>query len=315
MPPVLNLEDAILSTKTLVPRPKLARAGPTSRTRQLTPRSGTSRSLFSPPSTPAHSPPQAFSDENVVEEKQEEEEESRSAQGENRARTGTFISEEGSILTLDENFYDTIRSPPLENMPGVRESTSERRLYLFGYALPHWWTSRPSRRQVSSFIVKYAPCFWCNKSSRLAMTSRSIALRLILLCAIFGLVQAASASYLLVVLFSGKIVNRYSDYVYQDDGGDSFLNLWNVNAWIIFAGLVGTFIFFVMIFTRKAIAEVNFGCSLRFMWFMLWAIPLEIYAVVGMFDITRVSEVRRKLSSECCEWFDEAQIMLSVFSC
>lgn len=298
MPPILNLEDA----KTLAPFPKLSRTSPSTRTRQLTPRSGTSRGTFSPSSTPAHSPPQTASDGNHVEEKLEEDEESRSAQGENRPGLGGTFSEEGSFVTLDENF-DTIRCNPLENKPDARESVSERRLSLFGFALPYWWTSRPSKRQVSSFIVKYAPCFWCTKPSGLTMTSRSIVLRLILLCAIFGLVQAASASFLLVVLLSNTLVNRDAQYVYQVGSGVSHLNLWNVNASVCLSGLSGTFIFFVMILTRRGIAEINFSWSLRFTWFMLWMIPLEIYFTVCMFDYHRVSNVRRNLSMERCEWF------------
>ena len=70
-----------------------------------------------------------------------------------------------------------------------------------------------------------------------------------LVCAIFGLIQAASASYLLLVLLSDKIVNCNADYVYQEGDGDNAINLWDDNAAILFARLVGTAIFFVMIFT------------------------------------------------------------------
>ena len=301
MPPILNLEDALPSSQTLVPRPQLVRAS--TRTRQLTPRlarqltpsSDTSRSTFSPPFTPAHSPPQAILDEIIVEEKQEEgKEQSLSSEEGNHPRPRTF-SEEGSIVTLDENCFETVPSPSLENKPDASDTTSERRLYLMGFALPHWWTSRPSKIQVSSFIVKCAPCFWCTKPSGLAMTSRSIVLRLIVLCAIFGLIQTASASYLLVVALSDKIVNRHAEHVEQEGAGDYTLSLWSNNTAILFAGIVGTVIFFVMLFTWRAIAEVDFSCSLRFMWFMLWAVPVEIYATVSMFDlIIQVNEVRGK---------------------
>jgi hypothetical protein len=126
------------------------------------------------------------------------------------------------------------------------------------------------------------------------------------------LAQVASASYLLIVLLSKKIVNRDAQYVYRNGG--KAINLWDINAMVLFAGLIGLFVALVMIFSRRAIAEVNCGGSLRFMWLLFWLIPLEIYVTVNLFDYFRVSEVRRILSNNLCEWLNEAQTILYASS-
>jgi hypothetical protein len=145
------------------------------------------------------------------------------------------------------------------------------------------------------------------------MTSRDIVLRLCSLCAVCGLAQVASASYLLIVLLSKNIVNRDAKDV-DRNGGNASINLWNINTTVLFSGVIGLFVVLVMIFSRRAIAEVNFGGSLRFMWFLFWLIPLEIYVSINLFDYYRVSEVRKIQSKNLCEWLNEAQTVLYASS-
>jgi hypothetical protein len=240
------------------------------------------------PSTPFHVSTQSVPEEKEIEfsldeEKREEhvDQESRSEQEEyeNRRRLRTYS--EGSLMTIDD---DEIASPSaFENKPtdDIRE-TSENVRYLFGYALPRF----RSRNEISSYIVKCAPCFWCNSQRHLNMTSRSIALRLQFLDAFFGLIQAASASHLAVVLTSEKIVDRNAQHV--DQGSDLAINapnLWSINGNVMLAGLLGTAIFILMIFSRRVIREVDLVGSLRSMWFMLWIVPLEVYVTIGMFGM------------------------------
>jgi hypothetical protein len=294
MGPGLNLDDAKLSPDNQVLHPNFLHANRPIRSRQSTPpRSGSSRNAFSPSSTPAHSPPQAVSEDEEKKEEDEEkkEEDEESAQEESRPRLPAF-SEDGSLMSLDDTF-ETHRYPPVENKPDddLRATFSYRRQHLFGFALPRWWTSRPSKREISSWIVKHAPCFWCTRASGLTMTSRDIVLRLFSLCAVCGLAQVASASYILIVLLSTTIVNRDAQNVV---GNVSVINLWDINYMVLCSGVIGLLVALVMIFSRRAIAEVHVGGSLRFMWFLLWLIPLEIFVTVNLFDYHRVSEVKRE---------------------
>lgn len=281
MSPGLNLEDAPTSPER-APRPTLTRAGALRHilTQEMAPRSEARRVVFQPSPLSTQAVPEdeelKFS---LSEAKQEEhvDEESRSAQEEyeTRRRLRTFSG--GSLVTVDDD--DTITNP---NTPTDAQETSESIHYLFGCALPRF----PSGNEMASVIVKYAPCFWCRRERHLSMTSRSISLRLILLNATFGLIQAASASYLIVVLFSNKLVDRNAENV--DNGTDYTINtpnFWSINGNVILAGFFGTIVFFLMICSRRVIRDVNLVGSLRFMWCMLWIVPLEIYVTISMFGM------------------------------
>lgn len=264
-------------------------------TRHLSPRSEARRVVFRP-STTSHAPTESVPEDKEVEfsldeEKREEhaDEESRSAQGEyeNRRRFRTYS--EGSLMTIDDD--ENLSPCAFENKPtnDTRETCESSRT-LFGYALPHF----PSRNEISSYVVKCAPCFWWKSERHLNMTARSIALRLQFLDAFSGLVQAASASFLAVALTSEKIVDRNAPHV--DSGSDPAIyapNMWSINGNVMLAGLFGTTIFFLMIFSRRVIREVNLVGSLRSMWCMLWIVPLEVYVTICMFGM------RIQLCTDC----------------
>lgn len=280
MSPGLNLEDAPNSPER-APRPTLTRAGALRLTRQLSPPSEARRVMFLPsPTSPRSVPEHEEAEFSPSETKQEVhvDEESPSAQDEYETRRRLRTYSGGSLVTVEDD--DTTTTPTFEN--AVSQETSESTHYLFGYALPRF----PSGNEIASFIVKHAPCFWCRRERHLSLTSRSISLRLIFLNAIFGLVQAASASYLLVVLFSNKLVNRNAEHV--DNGTDYTSvspNLWSINGSVMLAGFLGTIAFFLMICSRPAIRDVNLVGSVRFMWCMMWLVPLEIYVTISMFGM------------------------------
>jgi hypothetical protein len=282
MPPGLNLEDAPTSPER-APRPTLTRAGALRLTRQLSPPFEARRVMFLPsPTSPRSVPEDEEAEFSPSETKQEEhvDEESPSAQDEYETRRRLRTYSGGSLVTVEDD--DTTTTPTFGNAPTDTQETSESTHYLFGYALPRF----PSGNEIASFIVKHAPCFWCRRERHLSLTSRSISLRLIFLNAIFGLVQAASASYLLVVLFSNKLVDRNAEHV--DNGTDYTSvspNLWSINGSVMLAGFLGTIAFFLMICSRPAIRDVNLVGSLRFMWCMMWLVPLEIYVTISMFGM------------------------------
>jgi len=167
---------------------------------------------------------------------------------------------------------------------------SSRKVTILGWSLPLCFTNGPTWIQVASRVVRYAPCF-CIIRQRLGpgATDRSILLQLNLLCAFFAGVQIASASWWAILLFSEHIVNRYSEH--SEIANPFVPNLWNPNATLLLLGMVAVLILFTMVFTLSIVREVDLVWSLRYLWLLLWILPLEIFFVIGMFDYLQVSSV------------------------
>jgi hypothetical protein len=118
-------------------------------------------------------------------------------------------------------------------------------------------------------------------------------MRLGSLCGFLGLCQAGSASYLLIVLLGDKIVDRNAQYVERGTSPrtETVPSLWNINTYVILAGFLGAIVLIVMICARGTFRDLDLTGSLRFMWMMLWLIPLEVFATIGLFDYHRVTDV------------------------
>lgn len=43
--------------------------------------------------------------------------------------------------------------------------------------------------------------------------------------------------------------------------------------------------------SRSALRDVDLPGNLRFMWFMLWLIPIQVYLAISMFDYHNVTDV------------------------
>lgn len=117
------------------------------------------------------------------------------------------------------------------------ESTSSKQRYIFGRAVPLWITSTPNSGRISTFIAKHAPCFWCSRQINLTTTNQAILKRLGALCGFLGLCQAASASYLILVIFSDSLIDRDAQFVNLDEGASFQTSpaLWNVNTYVYFS--------------------------------------------------------------------------------
>jgi len=260
------------------------------------------RSSSSPPSmnevslrqSGSGSLPPAVEEDGSEEEKQEEN--ANDLQRQDSVTSGssprTKIYSERSLVVDDDDTTiagaDFDFDSPLSADP-ARSSiadTGPNQRYLFGYALPLWCTTRPNAERVTTGIAKYAPCFWCSRERlSLTTTNQAILLRLAALCGFLGLCQAGSASYLLVVLLSDTIVDRNSRYVDRTGTArtEAVPSLWNINTFVLSAGVLGALVFIIMLFARRVFRELDLTGSLRFMWCMLWIIPLEVFCTVGMF--------------------------------
>lgn len=204
--------------------------------------------------------------------------------------SGSFVESDSDVVRDGRFDYDS----PMSVDPS-RASAADmgpRQRHLCGYAIPLWLTTWPSGARVSTWIAKHAPCFWCSRETlSLTTTNKAILMRLGSLCGFFGLLQAGSASFLLVVMLSDTLVNRDAQHVERADNSETVPSLWNINTIIFLAGFLGTIVFLVMVLARRVFRELDLTGGLRFMWVMLWIIPLEVFATVGMFDYHGVSEV------------------------
>lgn len=164
---------------------------------------------------------------------------------------------------------------------------------LWGYPLPLWWTKNvPSWNRVASWVVRHAPCFWCcGRRLVQGATDRSILLRLNILCAVFAFVQMVSALCIAVALYSRDLIDRESPYGSLSETGQLTPNLWNTNSTLMMIGMLSVVIFFSTVYTLWVIREVNLVGSLRYMWTLLWIVPVEIFLLIGIFDYHRVTKV------------------------
>jgi hypothetical protein len=236
------------------------------------------------------------------------------------------VDEEKQSKRLVTDDYETLRdfdfdSPLSEpRRTSVEGSTDPKQRYIFGHAIPLWMTSKPNSGRISTFIAKHAPCFWCSGHGlNLTTTNAAILSRLGALCGLLGLCQTGSACFLLIVMFNDRLLDRYALYA-NDDATASFGSvpaLWNVNTFVFLGGLLGTLVFFIMIYARRRVfRELDLAGSLRFMWLMLWIVPLQIYCAIGMFDYHGVANVWVKhwWSAELMAWFRSKTCRINTYN-
>ena len=71
--------------------------------------------------------------------------------------------------------------------------------------------------------------------------------------------------------------------------------------------IVGLIILIAAIFARKAIKEVNLNGALRFYFLLLWVSPIELFCVLTLIDLFRVTDVwvEHWWHSDSFQWFRE----------
>lgn len=176
------------------------------------------------------------------------------------------------------------------------ESQSSNRTVSNSPQQPSAWSKINPLRDLSwslagSCIVRTAPCFWCSKKLGLNATDREILLRMNMLCLFFCIVQAGVGGY----LFSTNFIGHYNG---ADD--DPFINgvLWSLQLFVYFLSIVSAILGITCLFARRWLRDVNLVGSVRFMWLLLWVLPLQIYFMIGLFDYYNVNTVYTK------HWWD-----------
>ena len=175
--------------------------------------------------------------------------------------------------------------------------TSNAVATFLGFPLPPWLQKRrPSWNRVAIFVVEKAPCFFCRRMPQ--ATYKSVLVRLNMLSAFFALGQVASAGALYVIMLwpTGGLVDRDlpSETQNEVDNQSNFevlTNVWNLNGAVLCLGILGVVMLVSIFFTRRAFRNVSLKAAIRYLWLLLWVLPLQIYWCIGMFDYFRVTDV------------------------
>ncbi|GAX09907.1 hypothetical protein FisN_11Lh108 [Fistulifera solaris] len=170
---------------------------------------------------------------------------------------------------------------------------------LWGIPLPTWLAKkRPSWNRLAACVVMKAPCFLCFPLSQ--TTDRAIVQRLNILCAIFAFFQLFSAVMLFVYLTADIAEHDVLEYDSTGNlrGPDStpadievLSHVWNINGAVFTMGSIAFLLLVMTIVIVPVVRSVNLKGAIRYLWLLLWIIPIQIYSVIGLFDYFRVTRV------------------------
>ena len=190
----------------------------------------------------------------------------------------TRIHEQGSIIP-EEN----AGSRPSFNESDVSSTT--------GTGLPHRFKDIFNMHTLSILIVKWIPyvCFSCfrnnTESQGNAFSDRFILARLNILSFVFSVIQLAACSWLIAVVYiEGRLNDDEKDYRHQ-------FNHWNNNGSIILIGCLALVLVFTCFRTTRIVTEVDLVGALRFLWLLLWILPIAAFLNIAAFDSHEVTAI------------------------
>jgi hypothetical protein len=67
--------------------------------------------------------------------------------------------------------------------------------------------------------------------------------------------------------------------------------MWNINGSVWFLGLLAFVVLFAIALTTRVVRDVNLAGAVRLFWVLLWVIPLQVVALIGLFDSFGVTKV------------------------
>lgn len=158
---------------------------------------------------------------------------------------------------------------------------------------------------ISILIVKWIPyvclcCFSNNHELRGSVFSdRFILARLNILSFFFSATTLVASLWLIVVIFVEGNINTY-----WDDHQHKF-HLWNNNGSIVLIGCLAFVLLFTCFWTARIVKEVDLVGALRFLWLLLWILPIAVFLNITAFDYHEVTSawIRHNWNSMQLWWF------------
>ena len=178
-------------------------------------------------------------------------------------------------------------------------TTSSRNKYvsICGYPVPTCWCIQEfSWNRIAIAVVNKAPCFGC--TSMLHHTYRSVLVRLNILCAFFATGQVVSTVWFYIIMQSPlssvdrDVANQTElETRRRQNEFEVLTNVWNINGSVWFLGVLALIVLVSIGLTIRVIRNVNLVGVVRFLWVILWVLPLQAAMVVGLFDYFHVTQV------------------------
>lgn len=132
---------------------------------------------------------------------------------------------------------------------------------------------------VATCVVEKAPCFLCVRMKQ--GTYRSVLVRLNIMCTFFAIIQFVSAIWLYIVLENPYIVQRSVPTATVGENevqrNAEFLTIvWNLNGPVLFLGTTSGVVLLSITLTVRVIRDVNLAGAIRYLWVLLWVIPMVV---------------------------------------
>lgn len=203
---------------------------------------------------------------------------------ENDSSPDEIISPHSASRFSDSDFlhdYDDDEDDELEDESSTGEAEQEEKFTIA-------WN------RVALAVVNHAPCFLCLRN---VYTYRSVLTRLNWLCGFFSFFQFLSSLSYYILLQNPSLVDRNID---RDENVDFqsnievLTNVWNLNGSIWFLGVLSLLVLISLALTIRVIQNVNLAGAIRFLWLVLWVIPLQVFfstylVGVGVFCVSHKS--------------------------
>jgi len=177
-------------------------------------------------------------------------------------------------------------------------SRSRQPVFFLGIQMPLWLNKRPSWNRMAACVVTRAPCFWFSASR--TPTDRSILTRLNVLLAFFSFFQVVSGVWLAIILLAPGVTGRDLEKTPLEEermsstknrGLRLIANVWNINGTILVLCFIAFIIFLSAVLTLRVIRDVNLGGAIRYLWVLLWMLPISICLIIQLFDYFKVTNV------------------------
>ena len=137
------------------------------------------------------------------------------------------------------------------------------------------WERDAWTRPVAVFVSTKAPCFLCCKMQ--FTTDRNVLTRLNIIGAFFATVQLAFALGFFVLLLDPRIVDRNDTWSTSTKPNfDVIYNLWSVNGYLLLLAGTSLVIIVSAIGSVRVIRNVDLVNSIRYLWVLMWIIPIEV---------------------------------------
>ena len=146
-----------------------------------------------------------------------------------------------------------------------------------------------SLHRISILIVKWIPyVFLCCFGNKIelrasALNDRIILARLNILSFFFSTIQLAASLWLIVVVYVEGLLNPDGDEYRHE------FYLWNNNGCIVAIGCLAFVLVFTCFWTTRIVKEVDLVGALRFLWLLLWILPVATFLNITALDYHKVT--------------------------